>query len=423
MFAIPEAKRQCLFGARMNPPDVQSDPEPEYFDPEEADMSEQKFLESLEAEASRPEFVLDETIALAHECVLESTQAGERVSVAAELPPQELHGQFTGQGPQPTTISENSGTFDSVMGENGSTVADHPPTSDDWRSLVSAKVNKYKARRPQQERYPSLSLPFDPGPYRPPAPPTSKAANVPPLPDPVPEIIERDAPPAEPVAQVMPVVMPTLPARIVLESTARVLEFPKPPTLWNDELAEPVIDRPRIVEAPEFVPPPPAMGGILIEPSAKPEPERRLGFDIPLQSATLGRKVAAALLDSILVAVALTVFGYIFFRLTGATVAWRVALPWTVAVLALLWAGYQYAFLVHTKTTPGLRVARLRVSCFDGTAASRQVIRWRVITSLLSCAALGLGYAWCFLDEDQLSWHDRITRTHLAPNANTDSAH
>jgi len=27
-----------------------------------------------------------------------------------------------------------------------------------------------------------------------------------------------------------------------------------------------------------------------------------------------------------------------------------------------------------------------------------------------------LGYAWTFLDEDQLSWHDRITKTHLAPN-------
>jgi hypothetical protein len=27
---------------------------------------------------------------------------------------------------------------------------------------------------------------------------------------------------------------------------------------------------------------------------------------------------------------------------------------------------------------------------------------------------LGLGYAWCFLDEDELSWHDRITKTHFA---------
>src|SRR6185437_7150403 len=407
----------------MNPPDVQSDPEPEYFDPEEADMSEQKFLASLEAEASRPEFVLDESIALAHECRLENTQAEEvALSVAAELPTQELHEKFTVQEPQPAAMSEHNGISGGAIGGNGGTVAAHRPTSGDWRSVVSAKVSKYKARRPQQERYPSLNLPFDPGPYRQPAPATSRAANVPCLPDPVPEIPERDAPPAEPIEQVIPLA-PTPPARIVLESTARVLEFPKPPKLWDDELAEPVIDRPRIVEAPEFVPPPPAMGGILIEPPAQPEPDRRLGFDVPLQSATLGRKAAAAVFDSTLVAVALTVFGYIFFRLTGATIAWRAALPWTVVVLALLWSGYQYAFLVFTKTTPGLRVARLRVSRFDGTAASRQVIRWRVITSLLSCAAVGLGYAWCFLDEDQLSWHDRITRTHLAPKANSDSAH
>ena len=403
----------------MNPPDVQSDPEPEYFDPEEADMSEQKFLASLDAEASRPEFVLDESVALVHEGRLENTQAEEAVvSMAAELPTPELHGQFTGRESQRTAISEATGISG---GATGRTVAEHRPSPDDWRSVVSAKVNKYKARRPQQERYPSLSLPFDPGPYRQPAPATSRAANVPCLPDPVPETTEPDAPPAEPLEQVIPLV-PTPPARIVLESTARVLEFPKPPKLWDDELAEPVIDRPRIVEAPEFVPPPPAMGGILIEPPAQPEPERKLGFDVPLQSATLGRKVAAALLDSTLVAVALTVFGYIFFRLTGAAVPWRAALPWTVVVLGLLWAGYQYGFLVYTKTTPGLRVARLRVSRFDGTSATRELIRWRVITSLLSCAALGLGYAWCFLDEDQLSWHDRITRTHLAPKANTDSA-
>ena len=52
---------------------------------------------------------------------------------------------------------------------------------------------------------------------------------------------------------------------IALESTARVLEFPRPTEapVWSDELAEPVLDRPRIVEAPELLPPPPAMGGIL----------------------------------------------------------------------------------------------------------------------------------------------------------------
>lgn len=407
----------------MNPPDVQSDPEPEYFDPEEADMSEQKFLASLEAEASRPEFVLDDAGGLSQEVKLGPSRLdGPNGSAAAEAPSLEIHGQFAGQPSSSPTSVANGGGLPDGDPRPCDTLPENPRgTSDDWRSVVSAKVNRYKARRPQQERYPSLSLPFDPGPYRPPAPATSKAANVPHLPDPVPEITERDAPLAEPVAQVIPV-MPPPPARIVLESTARVLEFPKPPTLWNDELAEPVVDRPRIVEAPELVPPPPAMGGILIEPPARPEPERKLGFDIPLQSASLGRRIVAGMCDSAVVAGALALFGYISFRLTGPVPPWRTALPWAVVVLALLWAGYQYAFLVFTKSTPGLRVARLRVSRFDGTAASRQVIRWRVITSLVSCAALGLGYAWCFLDEDQLSWHDRITHTHLAPKANIDSA-
>jgi hypothetical protein len=26
-----------------------------------------------------------------------------------------------------------------------------------------------------------------------------------------------------------------------------------------------------------------------------------------------------------------------------------------------------------------------------------------------------MGYAWLFLDEDSLCWHDRITHTYLAP--------
>jgi uncharacterized RDD family membrane protein YckC len=68
---------------------------------------------------------------------------------------------------------------------------------------------------------------------------------------------------------------------------------------------------------------------------------------------------------------------------------------------------------VFSKATPGLRLAKLQVTRFDGAPASRSLRRWRVLASLLSCASLGLGYAWCFLDEDQLSWHDRITRTHL----------
>ena len=39
--------------------------------------------------------------------------------------------------------------------------------------------------------------------------------------------------------------------------------------------------------------------------------------------------------------------------------------------------------------------------------------RWEPI-SLLSAISLGLGYAWHFLDEDGLCWHERVTKTHIA---------
>jgi hypothetical protein len=52
---------------------------------------------------------------------------------------------------------------------------------------------------------------------------------------------------------------------------------------------------------------------------------------------------------------------------------------------------------------------------FDGTRTNRSLRRWRVLASYLSAISLAMGYAWVFLDEDALCWHDRITHTFLAP--------
>jgi hypothetical protein len=63
------------------------------------------------------------------------------------------------------------------------------------------------------------------------------------------------------------------------------------------------------------------------------------------------------------------------------------------------------------------RPARLELTRFDGSPASRSLRRWRVLASFLSAASLGMGYAWVFLDEDSLCWHDRITHTYLGPKS------
>jgi uncharacterized RDD family membrane protein YckC len=206
-------------------------------------------------------------------------------------------------------------------------------------------------------------------------------------------------------------------ASSVAEVGARILEFPRPatPPPVFDELAEPVVDRPRILEAPELMPPPPALGGILMEPVEEPAEERRPGFELPLQAAPMSRRLVAGGIDSLLVIVAFAAFAYIFFRITAIVPSLQLTAGISMGLIALLWIAYQYLLIVHTGTTPGLKLAHLQLSRFDGTAVPQKTRHWRVFASLLSGLSLALGYAWCFLDEDRLCWHDRITRTYMAP--------
>jgi uncharacterized RDD family membrane protein YckC len=84
-----------------------------------------------------------------------------------------------------------------------------------------------------------------------------------------------------------------------------------------------------------------------------------------------------------------------------------------VVLALLLWMPYEFLFVVYTGSTPGLRIARLRLARFDGSPLNRGLRRWRVLASFLSAFSAGLGYLWCLLDQDGLCWHDRITRTHV----------
>lgn len=383
--------RQNAFcpAAGMNPSDVQSETEPRYFDPDEVDMSEQQFAASLDASPARPRFEIEEAVperapvAPTPETSMPADVAfaGEPVQIAASAAP--------ARDAEPVSIQAGL-------------------SEPDWRSLVSAKVTNYKARKPHKERYPSLKLQFDL-----PAPRMSRAMEAFAPIDQNHEV-EEVAPqmarePIAPTPHLDPV------PRVVMEATARVIEFPRPASR-GDELAEPVIDRPRIVEAPELLPPPPAMGGILIEEQHEVIAERRPGFDVPLQPASLNRRLFAGLFDAVLVLFAVVLFGYVFVRMNGGVPPIRSAAEIAAVLAGIFWPAYQYAFLVYCGRTPGLWAAKLHLARFDGQPATRGLRRWRVLASALSLASLGLGYAWTFLDEDQLSWHDRITKTHLAPN-------
>jgi uncharacterized RDD family membrane protein YckC len=306
--------------------------------------------------------------------------------------------------------------------------------SEPWRREVAARLNRYQSRRkPRPPRYPSLRLRFE---EEEETGGKAEAAVFTAMPlsnqalalDPTALTFLEQPPSAAKYSRNEPEVgsgqesggNPSQDATEATEAavSAKIIEFPRswtPVPRALDELAEPVMERPRILDVPEIAPPPPAMGGITIEPAQAPVVEKRPGIDIPLQSAPLGRRILSAFIDDVVIAVACALFAVIFWKMTAIHPP-RLQIVGVLGGLGMLfWAVYQYVFVIFGGTTPGLRLARLQLVRFDESRVSRRIRRWRVLASFLSAASLGMGYVWVFLDEDSLCWHDRITRTYLAP--------
>ncbi len=339
------------------------------------------------------------------------------------------------QGPSPAAL-------ETTAADEGSA----PPGSEAgaWRGELSARLHRYRARRKMPPpRYPSLRLQFDAtaslaNPETPEFPlPTVEFRSVSdqalaldsmvqePLagdreeaPTPKQAIVnDARATPARP-GGFSRASLPIPGASAAGSTGAKIIEFPRfawgPPPPPPDQLAEPVLDRPRILEAPEVAPPPPALGGITIEATARLDAEKRPGIDFPLQGAPLGRRLLAAMIDGLIIFAASAVFGGIFWKVAAVRPPLFQLLGLSLGIPCAFWAAYQYLLIVYAGTTPGLRLAGLELSRFDGRAATRSLRRWRVLTSYLSAASLGMGYAWVLLDEDVLCWHDRTTHTYLA---------
>jgi uncharacterized RDD family membrane protein YckC len=280
-----------------------------------------------------------------------------------------------------------------------------------WRHEVVSRLERYRARRkPRAPRYPSLRLPFDSAESW--LPVSSSALAV-----------SSTAPAPELTHEIrnghdIPHLVVETRSEILEEPElfSNVIEFPRSaavPAYYANQLAEPIFERPRIVEVPEVLPPPPALGGILMEAAQPREPERRAATGPLVASASIPRRMLAGLLDTLILVAALAGFGAMFMWLNPQRPPMALLALAVTIVGVILWAAYQFLFMVYTGSTPGLRLARLHLVRFDGSPVSRRIRRWRVLASYLSAFSLALGYLWSVLDEDGLCWHDRMTRTHF----------
>jgi uncharacterized RDD family membrane protein YckC len=363
------------------------------IDPEAYDASEQSFAASLDEESESPKFVADTE--------------------------QDFSSNHRATNELPSVNPSSREPLDPLTpSQSAQSEPVKPPDLDSWRNEVADRVNNYRARRrPRAPRYPSLQLKFDP-----PEPSwNDHTATVPPAAHNRLAVAIQDN---SAVRQEEIQIQPTTEADALdMPAGGRILEFPRfaPPPPVFDGLAEPVAEQPRILEVPELLPPPPALGGIMMDPVEEPAKERRPGFELPLQAAPMSRRVLAGAIDALLVSSAFALFAYIFFRVTSIAPPLQSAATISIILTAVFWTSYQYLLLVYTGSTPGLRLARLQLSRFDGTAVPRKMRRWRVLAAVLSGLSFAVGYAWCFLDEDRLCWHDRITRTYMAPRSHPHS--
>ena len=88
------------------------------------------------------------------------------------------------------------------------------------------------------------------------------------------------------------------------------------------------------------------------------------------------------------------------------------AVVYTIA-FAIVYLQYFFLFTVFGGTTPGMMLRRLEVVDFTGEEPEPRKLLLRAAGYGLSAGTFFLGFLWAMWDEDELTWHDRISHTYL----------
>ena len=126
-------------------------------------------------------------------------------------------------------------------------------------------------------------------------------------------------------------------------------------------------------------------------------------------------RIIAAVVDLSMVLIALGLFLGVFFLSGGEMVLNRQTIPFLAGVAAVIALFYRFLWCIANGDTPGMRFAGLRLVDFDGRAPDRDQRGMRQVASVLSLISAGLGLVWALVDEENLTWHDHISKTFPTP--------
>ena len=134
-------------------------------------------------------------------------------------------------------------------------------------------------------------------------------------------------------------------------------------------------------------------------------------------SAGFGRRVAALLYDSVLIAALLVIFtsGAVFFNRSVA-VEQETAGAWVYlyrAGLVGVIAGYYLLNWTHSGQTLGMRAWHLRAVADTGEPMALKSAILRFVYGILAWSPAALGVLWLYTDREHLALHDRLSRTRV----------
>ena len=130
--------------------------------------------------------------------------------------------------------------------------------------------------------------------------------------------------------------------------------------------------------------------------------------------ASLEERRLAALIDAICLLFAYGGFLALFGSLGGQFTLNKLSAAVYAASFAIVYLQYFALFTIFGGTTPGMMFRGLQVVSFCGDPPTPRQMLMRTAGYLLSGGTLFLGFLWAWWDEDTLTWHDRVSRTHLS---------
>jgi uncharacterized RDD family membrane protein YckC len=130
--------------------------------------------------------------------------------------------------------------------------------------------------------------------------------------------------------------------------------------------------------------------------------------------ASLGDRQLAGIIDAACLLFAFGGFVALFGSLGGQLTLSKMNAAVYLAALWVVYFQYFALFTIFGATTPGMMFRGLQVMSFSGEPPTPRQMLLRSAGYMLSAGICFIGFLWALWDEDQLTWHDRLSKTYLS---------